>query len=226
MSKIKAIIFDFDGTLVHSEQFHFNCWDEVLKAYNLELSYNYYTEHCTGTPSPLNAKAFVETYKLNISSIELSDLKEKITAKRLRKEDIKFMPNALNTLEYFHKLEIPMFLVTGSVRNDVDYFLEKTGIRKYFKFSITRSEVKKSKPHPESNLKAIEKTNFNPNDFLVFEDTKNGIESAKLSGLTCFTIQEMKEMHKKLSLAYKISESLDEAILYLEKEDLHGLVLI
>ena len=220
MSKIKAIIFDFDGTLVDSEHFHFNCWNEVLKAHNLELSYNYYTEHCAGTPTPLTAKALVETYKLNITSKELSDLKEEITEKRLRKEDIKFMPNALNTLEYFYKLEIPMFLVTGSVRSDVDFILEKTGIKKYFKFSITRSEVEKSKPHPESYLKAIEKSNFNSKDFLVFEDTKNGVESAKLSGLTCFAIQVMKEMHKKLTLADKIFENFDKAILYLEREGL------
>lgn len=220
MSKIKAIIFDFDGTLVDSERFHFNCWNEVLKTYNIELSYKDYTEHCAGTPTPLTAKAFVKTYRLNITPKELSDLKEAITAKRLRKEDIKFMPNAINTLEYFHKLKMPMFLVTGSVRNDVDYILEKSGIKKYFNFSITRSEVENSKPHPESYLKTIEKSNLKRKDILVFEDTKNGVESAKLSGLTCFAIQEMKKIHKKLTLADKIFENLDEAILYLEKEDL------
>jgi beta-phosphoglucomutase len=220
MPKIKAVIFDFDGTLVDSEYFHFNCWNEALKMYNLKLSYNYYIKYYAGTPTPQNAKTLVEKYKLNITSKQLSDRKEKITEKRLKKEDIKFMPNAINTLEYFYKLKIPMFLVTGSVRSDVDFVLEKTAIKKYFIFSITRSEVKKSKPHPESYLKAIEKSNFNPKDFLVFEDTKNGIESAKLSGLTCFAIQEMKEMHKNLTLADKIFENFDKAILYLEKEDL------
>ena len=69
-------------------------------------------------------------------------------------------------------------------------------------------------------LKMKKITNFNSNDFLVFEDTKNGVESAKLSGLTCFAIQEMKEMHKKLTLADKIFENFDSAILYLEKEGL------
>lgn len=220
MPKIKAIKFDFDGTLVDSERFHFNCWNKVLKEYNLKLSYNYYINNYAGTPTPANAEAFVQKYKLSITPKELSDLKEEITEKRLRKEDIKFMPNALNTLEYFYKLEIPMFLVTGSVRSDVDFILEKTGIIKYFKFSITRSEVKKSKPHPESYLNAIEKSNFNSKDFLVFEDTKNGVESAKLSGLRCFAIQKIKKMHKKLMLADKIFENLHEAILYLEREGL------
>jgi HAD superfamily hydrolase (TIGR01509 family) len=220
MSKIKAIIFDFDGTLVDSEHFHFNCWNEVLKSHKLELSYNYYIKHYAGTPTPLNAKVLVEKYKLSITSKKLSDRKEKITEKRLKKEDIKFMPNAINTLEYFYKLKIPMFLVTGSVRSDVNFILEKTGIKKYFKFCITRSEVKRSKPHPESYLKAVEQSNFNSKDFLVFEDTKNGVESAKLSCLTCFAIQEMKEMHKKLKRADKIFENFDKAILYLEKEGL------
>jgi len=220
MSKIKAIIFDFDGTLVDSEYFHFNCWNKVLKEYNLKLSYNYYINNYAGTPTPANAKALVQKYKLSITPKELSDRKEKITEKRLKKEDIKFMPNAINTLKYFYKLKIPMFLVTGSIRSDVDFILEKTGIKKYFKFCITRSEVKRSKPHPESYLKAVEQSNFNSKDFLVFEDTMNGVESAIFSGLTCFAIQEMKEMHKKLKHADKIFENFDKAILYLEKKGL------
>ena len=69
-------------------------------------------------------------------------------------------------------------------------------------------------------LKMKKITNFNSNDFLVFEDTMNGVESAIFSGLTCFAIQEMKEMHKKLKHADKIFENFDKAILYLEKEGL------
>jgi HAD superfamily hydrolase (TIGR01509 family) len=220
MTKIKAVIFDFDGTLVDSEYFHFSCWNEALQEFNLKLTYSYYVNNYAGTPTPLNSITLAEKYKLNITPKELSDLKEKITETRIRNEDIKFMPNALSTLKYFYKLKIPIFLVTGSNRSDVDFILEKTGVKKYFKFSITRSEVKKSKPHPESYLKAIEKSNLKPRDFLVFEDTKNGVESAKLSGLKCFAIQEMKKMHKKLELADKIFKNFNEAIIYLEKEEL------
>lgn len=44
-------------------------------------------------------------------------------------------------------------------------------------------------------MKAIEKCTFNIENILVFEDTKNGIESAKSVNLKCYTIQA--NTHKK-----------------------------
>jgi HAD superfamily hydrolase (TIGR01509 family) len=219
-SKIKAVIFDLDGTLVDSEFFHFECWNEVLKLCNQMVSYKDYIMYHAGISSPLNAIIFKEKYKLNITSEVLSKLKEKITENKLKTEDIKLMPSSIKTLEYFYKLKTPIFLVTGSSRNDLESILEKVDIKKYFKFSITRNDVKKSKPHPESYLKAIEKGNFNPEDFLVFEDSKGGVESAKSSGITCFAIQKIKELHPRLAQADKIFDNFDNAIFYLENENL------
>lgn len=220
MNKIKAIIFDFDGTLVDSEYFHFNCWNETLKEYNIKLQYEYYLNHYAGIPTPLNSKTIIEKYNLSVSLKDLSDQKERITESKLKTEDIKFMPNALDALEYFTKMDIPMFLVTGSPRNDVDFILEKTKIKKYFEFSITRSDVEKSKPNPESYLTAIKKSLFKPENILVFEDTKSGIESAKSANLKCFAIQKNIELQKKLVEADKIFENFNLAINFLVKENL------
>lgn len=220
MNKIEAIFFDFDGTLVDSEHFHFNCWNEVLKDYKIELKYDYYISNYAGIPSTLNSKTLVNKHKLLISDKSLCAKKEKITQKRLKTEDIKFMPSALYILEYFFKKGIPMFLITGSPRNDVDFILEKTKIKKYFEFSITRSDVKKSKPNPESYLIAIEKSFFKPENILVFEDTKSGVASAKSANLKCFGIQKNIELQEKLFDADKVFENFDSAINYLEKENL------
>ena len=40
MKKLKAIIFDFDGKLVDSDHFHFNCWNEILSKFNINLKYD------------------------------------------------------------------------------------------------------------------------------------------------------------------------------------------
>jgi beta-phosphoglucomutase-like phosphatase (HAD superfamily) len=37
MSKIKALLFDLDGTLIDSEKFHFDCWNEFLLPYGVTL---------------------------------------------------------------------------------------------------------------------------------------------------------------------------------------------
>jgi beta-phosphoglucomutase len=41
-------------------------------------------------------------------------------------------------------------------------------------------------------------------DCLVFEDTINGVKSAKAAGLTCFAIQNNTDEHYKLAIADKL----------------------
>ncbi|GIZ09382.1 HAD family phosphatase [Flavobacterium sp. UMI-01] len=219
MKKLKAIIFDLDGTLVDSDHYHFNCWNEILSEFNINLEYDYYLNHFAGRPTSLNADTLIKKYALSITSKDLSAQKDTITKSKIKTEKIKFMPNALSTLKYFANENIPMFLVTGSPRAEVDYVLKKTDIKKYFEFTITRNDVKKSKPDPEPYLKAIEKCNFNIENILVFEDTKNGVESAKSANLRCYAIQANTDLQKKLKHADKIFESFDQAIKYLEKEN-------
>ncbi|WP_418264140.1 HAD family hydrolase [Flavobacterium faecale] len=220
MKKIKAIIFDFDGTLVDTDKFHFNCWNKSLSTFNVKLEYDYYLNHLAGVPSILNAETIIEEYGLPISVKDLADLKDENTKNLLKTETINFMPNALEVLEYFRKENMPMFLVTGSPRTEVDCILDRANIKGYFKFSITSSDVEKSKPDPEPYLTAIVNCGFSQENILVFEDTKNGILSAKSANLKCFAIQANADLQKRLNEADQIFENFDHAINYLKKRNL------
>lgn len=220
MKKIKAIIFDFDGTLVDTDKFHFNCWNKLLNTFDIKLEYDYYLNHLAGVPSILNAETIIKEYGLSISVKDLSDLKDNITKNLLKTETINFMPDAFEVLEFFRKENIPMFLVTGSPRTEVDYILDRSNIKRYFKFSITSSDVEKSKPDPEPYLKAIANCGFCHDNILVFEDTKNGVVAAKSANLKCFAIQANAELQKRLIDADKIYENFDQAIQFLKKENL------
>ncbi|MBD0724746.1 hypothetical protein B6A10_06100 [Flavobacterium sp. L1I52] len=220
MTKIKAVFFDFDGTLVNSDNFHFNCWNESLKKFNVKLKYHYYLNHLAGIPTSLNAETLIKKYALSITIKDLSTLKDSITKNKIKKEEIKFMPNALAILQRFEKEKISMFLVTGSPRVEVDYILKKIEIEKYFKSSITRNDVTKSKPAPDPYLKAILKSNINPKNIIVFEDTPNGVASAKSANLKCFAIQTNLKLQKKLINADKTFKNFNQAIEYLENKKL------
>lgn len=125
MKKLKAIIFDFDGKLVDSDHFHFNCWNEILSKFNINLKYDYYLNNFAGRPTSLNVDTLIKNHALSITSKDLSGQKETITKSKIKTEEIKFMPNALSTLKYFANENIPMFLVTGSPIPEVDYILKR-----------------------------------------------------------------------------------------------------
>ena len=65
MSKIKALLFDLDGTLIDSEKFHFDCWNTFLCPYNVNIEFKDWLGNYAGIPLPKNAKTIIDRYKIN-----------------------------------------------------------------------------------------------------------------------------------------------------------------
>jgi HAD superfamily hydrolase (TIGR01509 family) len=114
------------------------------------------------------------------------------------------MPYVTEVLDFFESKSLTMALVTSSPRKDVDAIIERKDLSKYFKLIITRSEVTKSKPDPESYNICVEKLGLAKDECIAFEDTINGLKSAKAAGLTCIVIQSNTEEHLKLAIADKL----------------------
>lgn len=72
---LKAIFFDFDGTLVNSEPLHFQMWQQVLAAYGVGLTVEQYKEHYAGVPTTLNAEDMVRRFALPVPYNVISDAK-------------------------------------------------------------------------------------------------------------------------------------------------------
>lgn len=216
MNKIKAIIFDFDGTLVDSEAIHYKSWNTVLKQYNHQLTSKEYFENLAGIPTPANASYLINKLSLKQEVKNLVDKKEDSTSKILKNEKIKFMPFAKELLDFLHLKNIPMSIVTGSPRKELNPILKKESILHYFDYTITRNDVVISKPNPEGYLKCCKLMGFKKNEYLVLEDTQGGITSAKAARLKCFGIQQNIALHHKLQHADRVFNNLEEAFLYIK----------
>lgn len=130
------------------------------------------------------------------------------------------MPYVADVLDFFVNKNLTLALVTSSPRKDVEAIFERNGLGKYFKLIITRSEVTKSKPDPESYNTCIQKLGITKNQAIVFEDTINGVRSAKAAGLTCYAIQQNTDEHLNLSVANKLFLDFKEAKNYLVENNI------
>lgn len=220
MAKFKALLFDLDGTLVDSEHFHFSTWNELLAESDVQLEYDDFLKNYAGIPPAGNAVRIKELYDISISLDELTSRKEDLNVERLKTSVIELMPFVQGSLDYFVKKGLVMALVTASKRADVDEMLKNNGLARYLNVLVTRSDVERSKPDPESYLLAVEKVGFRKEECLVFEDTLNGLRAAKAAGLVCYIIQANKEDHGKLSAADKIFLNFEEATNYLIENEL------
>ncbi len=220
MPKLKALLFDLDGTLIDSEYFHYELWNEILAEWGGKLTYEEWLKNHAGIPLPKNAQTLIHRFNIPIPLQELIERREALTLERLKTKDVNLMPYVTEVMDFFESKGLTMALVTSSPRKDVDAIFERNGLDKYFKLIITRSEVTKSKPDPESYNVCVEKLGFTKDECIAFEDTINGLKSAKAAGLTCFVIQSNTEEHPNLNIADRLFLDFREVRDYLEDEGL------
>lgn len=213
-------MFDLDGTLIDSEYFHYSCWMDILGTFEISVSYEDWALTYAGHPLPENCRNIRETFRLDIPLQELMDWRERLSREGFLTKDIRLMPYAAETLEYFKSKGLKIALVTASPRDNVKIIFERNGLGHYFDAMVTRSDVELSKPDPESYLKAVEALGVEQDACVAFEDTLNGLRAAKGAGITCYAIQHDVTQHSVLGIADKIFLSLDEAIKDLEAQEL------
>lgn len=201
MSKVKALLFDLDGTIIDSEFFHYECWIETLSEYDVIISYEDWLKNYAGIPLPQNAKRIVDKYAISTNLTELIERVENLTLKRFKTNDIALMPFVLDFITYWYEKGLTLAVVTASPRADVEAIFERNGLAKYFTLFITRTDVAKSKPDPESYNLCVEKLGILKDECIVFEDTINGVTSAMSAGITCFAIQNNVRAQQKLKVA-------------------------
>lgn len=220
MHKLKAVLFDLDGTLIDSEYFHYSCWMDILGTFDISVPYEDWAKTYAGHPLPDNCRVIKETFKLDIDLQELMDWRERLSREGFATKDIRLMPYAAEALNYFKQKGLKIALVTASPRDNVKIIFGRNGLGQYFDAMVTRTDVELSKPDPESYLKAVEVLGVEKEACLAFEDTLNGLRAAKGAGVSCYAIQHDEAQHSLLSIADKLFRSLDKAIEALEAQEL------
>lgn len=174
---IKAIITDFDGTLVDTFEANLRAYQKAFNECGMNLTAEKYRE-CFG----LRYDAFM-------SRMAIFDDKTANMIKELKKDYYpKFFeyltPNQtlIEIIDTFHimggKTAIASTACKENLMNVVDYL----HLDKYFDIIFAGIDVKKGKPDPEIYNRSMEVLNVSPEETLIFEDTDTGVAAAIASG--------------------------------------------
>ncbi len=186
ISRIKAVIFDFDGVLVDSMQHHVDAWQSVFREYGITLTPQEILER-EGEKARLTTRSIARNHGIELNDDEVERLirkKRKIYRSNAQR---RIRPLARTVVADCRHRGYKTAIVTGSVRDNLEWALPPEELE-LFDVIITADAVRLGKPHPEPYLSAAEKLGVSPQECLVIENAPLGIRSAKAAGMQCIAI--------------------------------------
>jgi beta-phosphoglucomutase len=188
----QAILFDFDGVLADSEPVHFECWQEILQTYGLDLDWNTYREHGIGV-SDRKLLALLCERAERPKDVEhlIAEFPRKKELFRIRMQERQ--PFSAEIFELLPELrDYQLAVVTSSGQTEVEPALEKAGLRSFFHAAVYGGDVKQHKPAPDPYLLALERLGVR--NALAVEDSNAGEVSARAAGLDVLRVPTPAEM--------------------------------
>ncbi len=192
--KIKAIIFDMDGTIINTERAWQKTTIEVIKTYCTIAEFTEeqkkFLRTLSGVGLAHSVAAIKEFFNLPQPIDEIMAYKTKVAAKNLS-TDISFIEG----FEQFHKrlqaAAIPTSVATNASPETLQQMSQKMNLRDFFGHNLYCSADvgHKFKPDPAVFLHAAQKLLVKPEDCIVFEDSLAGIQAAKAAGMKCIAIK-------------------------------------
>lgn len=185
---IKAIILDFDGTIIDTETAWYIAFRDAYKEYDVNLTLETYSQ-CLGTSlQTFNPYTYLNTHYNQ--SIDLDQFRKSVKERHeqlMEKETIR--PGILPLLKEAKSNGLKIGIASSSERAWIDSYLQLLGIKSYFDYYCTADTVQKVKPDPELYLQALEKMNIRPEEAIAIEDSPNGARAAVAANIPTVVIK-------------------------------------
>ncbi len=222
MDRIGACIFDLDGVVVDSAQYHFVSWRKLANELGFEFTKEQ-NEQLKGVSRmksldillKIGGKTFDEPTKLELAQKKNEWYRELI--KTMKPDEV--LPGSRELFDELKRYDIPCALGTAS--KNAPTILERTDLLKHFDAVIDGNQITEAKPNPQVFLKGSEALGIAPELCVVFEDAVAGIEAAlngnmgaigvgspETLGKADFVVSSLTEINlRKLHEIYSIPDS-------------------
>ncbi|MCF2907831.1 HAD family phosphatase [Pseudoalteromonas sp. DL2-H2.2] len=197
---LKAILFDFDGTLADSEALHYHSWLRVLAPFGIEYSEQAFCDEFSGVPTLKTAQVLRERHQLSSDASTLCEEKNRLFVDTAATMQPRLMPYAREILE-FAAQQGKLALVTGSTRAEAIPVLEHYKLAHFFDCIVTKDDVTQPKPHPEPYQQALCLLQLEPEQAIAIEDTTTGLTSGCEAGLRVMAIPNLHSAKQDFSRA-------------------------
>jgi beta-phosphoglucomutase len=183
-------VFDFNGTLSNDEPLLLRVYTELFRRHlGWDLTPDDYFRRLAGRSDREIIETAVAEHAVGDATLvdtlfeERRDRYRELVAERSPIE-----PAAAALVGLLRAHAVPLAIVTGAQRVDVDLVLGRSDLATAFDVIVTEEDVRRGKPHPEGFELAAGRLGADPSAVLVFEDSVFGIRAAHGAGMSCIGV--------------------------------------
>ena len=193
---LRALIFDVDGTLADTEEFHRRAFNATFAAAGLGWWWNRsaYRELLRVAGGRQRMRAFAE--RDDPATAAQGDFDELLVALHrtktirydasLREQPLPLRPGVARLFDEAAAAGVRLAIATTTTAANLDALLEPhfgRAWRDRFAAVVSGTEIQRLKPEPDVYLEALRQLGLDAHACLAFEDSSNGIRSAEAAGL-------------------------------------------
>ncbi len=174
-----ALIFDMDGVIVDSNPLHGHVWREYLQKFGISAD---------GIDTSMQGKRNDEIVRELFGSFVDDEQifahgagKEALYRQRMAEQlEANLMPGLRAILD--HNRQRPLGVGSNAEPANIDFVLDGTALRPYFRAVVDGHQVANPKPAPDIYLRVAAQLGVPPANCIVFEDSPSGIAAGLAMG--------------------------------------------
>lgn len=195
--KYSAIIFDLDGVICHTDQYHYEAWKAIANKLNIPFDENI-NNRLRGVSRMESFNIILEKYDdvmAEEDKVKYAEEKNNIYKKLLENmSETDLSIEVKKTLVELRNRGIK--LAIGSSSKNAKFILNQIGLGNFFDAISDGNNIINSKPDPEVFLKAAEYLHLPAEKCLVVEDAVAGLEAAIAGGMDSCAIGDAVSSYK------------------------------
>ena len=192
LEKYRGFIFDLDGTLIDSMPHHIRAWIAVGAEHGFKVNPD--DIYAWGGISSLDVVDRLKKQGCNAGDPD-AFVARKVALYREHINEVKLFQNVFSIMKGAHERGCKCAIASGTQRKNAIDTIAIHDLKAYVDALVTAEDVRKHKPDPETFLKAANQLELPPEECVVFEDGRLGIEAAIAGGFDCVEVKNDTFVH-------------------------------
>jgi HAD superfamily hydrolase (TIGR01509 family) len=180
-----GVLWDMDGVLVDTTEFHYRSWKQILEEDGIPLEWEQF--RAVFGRNNADTLAIFLGYTPDEELVQKVGGRKEVLFRQMIRGRVEALPGVRLWLERLRSLGARQVVASSAPQENIDFLVDELDLRQYF-LALCAGHTLPGKPDPTLFMQAAGILGLPPEDCIVFEDSLAGIEAARRAGMKCIAV--------------------------------------